>query len=288
MKKVKKTLIVLISIILVISLIYIGIEIKNYFTRYLAHIEPQYEKISIEEILEKDTLSDADYKTLFYQTGLGHVAIDDLMEDKSQGIKRILEFQDNFFKKVNISYEKITPITYKESIVDENGNYAYGTKLAPLENGYIIVARATYSLGWRHGHAAIVVDKDNELSLEAAVLGYDSDLFNVNNWRCSPNFMILKLKDASVEQLNEIAQFAEKTLYGVPYKLTSGFFGSKYTKDILPTGTHCSHLAWYPFMEFGYDLDSNGGWIVTPKDIANSPFLEIVQIYGFDPDELWK
>lgn len=34
----------------------------------------------------------------------------------------------------------------------------------------------------------------------------------------------------------------------------------------------------------GIDLDSNGGWLVTPKDIAYSEELELVQAYGFDPE----
>ena len=41
-------------------------------------------------------------------------------------------------------------------------------------------------------------------------------------------------------------------------------------------------------MNAGYDLDPTGGPLVTPDDIANSPYLEVVQIYGFDPDKLWK
>jgi hypothetical protein len=27
--------------------------------------------------------------------------------------------------------------------------------------------------------------------------------------------------------------------------------------------------------------------IVTPRDIANSPYLEIVQVYGVDPRSIW-
>ena len=44
---------------------------------------------------------------------------------------------------------------------------------------------------------------------------------------------------------------------------------------------------WQAYFNFGYDLDSNGGAIVVPKDIATSPLLEVVQVYGFDPDRLW-
>jgi hypothetical protein len=40
-------------------------------------------------------------------------------------------------------------------------------------------------------------------------------------------------------------------------------------------------------MQFGYDADYDGSWLVTPKDIANSDLFEIVQIYGVDPADIW-
>ena len=51
--------------------------------------------------------------------------------------------------------------------------------------------------------------------------------------------------------------------------------------------TQCSHLVWYPYAQFGYDIDSDGSWLVTPKDITNSEYLEVVQVYGVDPEEIW-
>lgn len=53
-------------------------------------------------------------------------------------------------------------------------------------------------------------------------------------------------------------------------------------------GTQCAHLIWRAYAQFGYDLDANGGWIVTPRQLANSPLLEVVQVYGMDPDQPWR
>ena len=47
-------------------------------------------------------------------------------------------------------------------------------------------------------------------------------------------------------------------------------------------GAHCSYLIWYAWNRFGYDLDSDGGRLVTCDDILNSPLVEIVQVYGLD------
>ena len=73
----------------------------------------------------------------------------------------------------------------------------------------------------------------------------------------------------------------------IPYKLT-GFCGkvgeAQEQGDSSPVeGTQCAHLVWLAYRHFGYDLDSDGGYIVTPYDIYSSEFLELVQIYGISP-----
>lgn len=287
----KKTIVslrILLIILCILLTIFLVIEIKSKLTAPLAHVKPSYDKISIVELINKTSLTEDDYKTLFYQTGLGKDAINDLLNDKVYGKSKILKFQENLFKDISVFYEKITPVTYQESVVNKKGQLVFGTDLAPYDNGYILVTRATYSLGWRHGHAAIITDAINGNTLEAAVLGQDSQIMGISKWKFYPNFMILKLRDVPQEKLDEIAKYAVKKLHKVPYKLTTGIFNDKYKDGIDPIGTHCSHLVWYPFMEFGYDLDSDGGIIVTPMDLATSPYLEIVQVYGFDPKELWK
>lgn len=279
---------VLIVFLFIIAAIFTFIAIRNKLTQPLAHVKPSYDKVSIESILDKSKFTENDYKTLFYQTGLGKDAVDTILEDKTNGKDRILKMQENLFKDVIINQEMITPITYQESLINNEGKLVFGTELAPFENGYILVTRGTYSLGWRHGHAAIVIDSEHSYTLEAAVLGQDSQIMGISKWKYYPNFMILKLKNSNQEELDKISKYAVDTISKVPYRLTTGIFSSKYKEGIEPIGTHCSHLVWYPFMAHGYDLDFDGGMIVTPMDIANSPLLEIVQVYGFDPKELWK
>jgi DNA helicase-2/ATP-dependent DNA helicase PcrA len=131
-------------------------------------------------------------------------------------------------------------------------------------------------------------DADNKETLEAVLLGQDSMLQDINKWRNFPSFMMLKLKDASQEDLDEIARFAKNNLLNVPYGLSVGFFSKKNPEPDSIKTTQCAHIVWYPFMQFGYDIDSDGTWLVTPKDIANSDLFEIVQIYGVNPDEIWK
>lgn len=250
-------------------------------------ITPDYEKIDLNTILSKGELSDGDYKELFYQTGLGKVAIDELLKNKETGIADILQFQYNFFAKRNVLCEKIGIITSQESFIDNQGTYKYGFDLAPYKNGYVLITKATHSLGWRHGHAAIVTDDEKGITLEAIILGQNSQYQNINKWRMYPSFIMLKLKDTSNEKLNEIADFSKNYMNDMPYLLTIGLFSRKNPDSNNIKGTQCSHLVWYPFKQFGYDVDSDGLWLVTPKDIANSDLFEIVQIYGVNPKEIW-
>jgi uncharacterized protein YycO len=278
----KKVLIAFITIIIIVA----AIAVIEKLIEPMGYFRPDYDKRDITGILEKEVLSDDDYKELFYQTGLGKTAVDEILKDKS-GKEKILEFQKNFFTEYNISSEKFAVIVNHESLVDEEEKIIYGFDLAPYENGYILITKATHSLGWRHGHAGIVTDAENEETLEAVLLGKDSMLQNINKWRSFPSFIMLKLKDASQEELDKIAEFAKINLLDVPYGLSVGLTSKKNPEPSNITTTQCAHIVWYPFMQFGYDIDSDGTWLVTPKDIANSDLFEVVQIYGVDPDEIW-
>ena len=68
-------------------------------------------------------------------------------------------------------------------------------------------------------------------------------------------------------------------------RLYATFSGKKFQQPL--KGTQCAHLVWYAYKNFGIDLDCNGGCVVKPQDMANSPYMQVVQIYGFDPEKLW-
>jgi uncharacterized protein YycO len=286
-KKLDKKRIVLFIIILIFIPLLTVYATDKFIIEPQSFIQPDYEKTDITSVLSRDKLSEDDYKLLFYQTGLGRPAVDELLKNKETAKEKILKFQDNFFKNPNLLCEKIGIVSSQESFVDGEGNYKFGFDLAPYQNGYVLLTKATHSVGWRHGHAAIVTDAENEETLEAVLFGTNTELQDINHWRVYPSFMMLKLKDASQETLNEIAQYAKKNMYDIPYGLFVGLSSKKAPAEEKIGGTQCSHLVWYPFYEFGYDIDSDGSWLVTPKDIANSDLFEVVQIYGVDPDEIW-
>ena len=165
-----------------------------------------------------------------------------------------------------------------------------------VETGDILISFNSHVFGWRNGHAAIVVDGEQRQTLEARVLGMDSKVMSMEHWEKYPSFVVLRLKGATVEERKAIAEYAEENLVGIPYHLTAGLerlvkvpegfekgedaFADEVTEtgsvsevvesgvqDVktVVSGTHCSHLVWYAYQQFVYNLDSDGGGIVTPR-----------------------
>lgn len=255
------------------------------FVEKQAHIVPVYPRLDLTEIIKKDVLARSDYQVITEQTGLGKTAIDKLMqqEDKAEGI---IYFQEKLFQDVEFVCEPNSIISNEERLVDR-GKTICGTKFADLQNGYVLITKSSHTFSWRNGHAAIVVDAYRGETLESVVLGSNSCIQDVNKWLNYPNFIVLRLKNADSLLLEEIADFAKTYLNDIPYTLTAGVFRKKYEPATEISGTQCAHLIWRAFREYGFDLDSTGGRIVTPKDIANSPLLEVVQVYGMNPKLPW-
>jgi len=237
--------------------------------------------VDIMPIITKGELNENDYKTLFYQTGLGRAAIDPLLSDKKNGCINILRFQSRFLSKIEVKSEFIFPTTKSEYL--KSGE----NLLVSVKDGYILVTKACHTLGWRHGHAAIVTDAASEQTLESILIGSNSEYQTLEKWRHHPTVIILKPKGLTDEQLKAAAEYAKQSLNNIPYDLFAGFAKPKDKKNAAVKGTQCSHLVWKAYERFGINIDSTGGLFVTPRDIALSPELEVVQIIGVNPDDIW-
>lgn len=276
-----------VSVLLLILAAFLTLAVATALTDNEAHISPDYPKIDISAVIAREKLSDADYEKLYYQTGLGRSAIDELREQFPDSAERILLFQENFFRKIRFICERNSIISREESVVDEEGHLIDGTQLAPLHNGDIIITKASHTYGWRQGHSAIVIDALNEKTLEAVVVGTDSTVQDIGKWTNYPDFIVLRLKNAPRDLTESVVQTAIDCLAGIPYRISAGIFSSKFADQKEISGTQCSHLIWQAYRYYDIDLDSDGGLIVTPKDIVNSPELEVIQVYGVDPGNIW-
>lgn len=168
------------------------------------------------------------------------------------------------------------------------GYFTMGDRLTDTTNnitkaqpGDILVTLSTHSFGWRHGHVGLVIDEDT--TLECVVLGEKSRLCKMKHWGKYTNFALLRIKGITKEEQEAVVAFALEYLQGVEYSLVAGLFGAEEPLEEEPQfGMHCSYLVWYAWKYMGYDIDSDGGRLVTAHDILHSDLLEVVEMYGFD------
>lgn len=241
---------------------------------------PGYPQEDLSPLLEKESLSDADYALLLAQTGLGRPAVDTLLHTDPQAIPAR---QRAFFAPRRIVCEMLIPPFMREDHMadPETGEPLYGPLPTALRDGDLLLTLDTHALGWRHGHAGIVVDADNGVVLEAVGMGTRSILRPLEHWREYRSYYVFRYT-GSHELAQNAAEYAQAHLVDRPYALFSGLWGEKLA---LPdqVSAQCAYLVWYAYMAQGVDLDSDGGRLVSVNDLAHAPQLELVELYGTDP-----
>ena len=237
------------------------------------HWTPDYGQVELLPLLEKPSRTAEDYKILYAQTGLTPLGIEDLLA--AGDIQRILTIQENYFRDYTVQTSSFAPFTCTQTI-DDRAAYTQ------LKNGDIIVSSSTFFSWFRCGHAAMMVDEATRTLVNAVEIGTDSALDPIEEFGQRANFMVLRPKLPQMVR-EQAAAYAREHLVGLPYSLTAGLLPG----EEVVTATQCAHLVWYAYQQFGVDLDATGGPLVTPRDLATSPLVELVQTFGFDPQELW-
>lgn len=266
----KRTFSVLISVVLIaIILLAANYVAQRYLVHNNSHFVPNYQKVTLTE--------ETDYETIFLQTGLSKSAVDKLI--KNDRFDEVLKAQEFFFEKHETECNALFDWFTREDRLTDDFITFYD-----LQPGDILVTLSTHSLGWRHGHAAVVIDEFN--TVESIMLGVNSSKENSDYWSSYTNFAVLRVKGKTAEERKAVADFAMEKLVGKPYSLLSGF-GIKKAPDCESKNfsLHCSYLAWYAWNNFGVDLDSDGGRLATTYDILHSDKVEIVQLYGLNPND---
>ena len=270
---------------------------------------PLTPEVSIDNLLRRNKLTDKELHIISEQTGVNRAVIETLFNQEQK--QQILELQKAYYEPISITSVRTTPLTVCEYVIDENGEYTKGTSIVNLQDGDIVITKNSRFLGWRNGHAGLVVDAEQGLVLEAVMLGTDTKLCSVRGWEKYPSFLVLRLKEEfqNTYEIEKVVSFAEQNLLDIPYQLHAGIWGrmtglfekecsdeekeqksqSRKMQDgelaqiaeATLSGTHCAHVIWNAYQQIGIDLDSDGGLFVTPYDIQNSPYLEIIQSYGY-------
>ncbi len=235
---------------------------------------PDYPKKDISYI-ESGNISSKNYEELFLQTGLSPTAINSFLK-KDNGADIIYKLQKGIFTKPDIDKNYIAfPVTAEERISNPP------TKMAELKRGDILVTFNTNTLDWRHGHLGLVTNADYGIILEHMAVGETSCLSSAAAWGKYPAFAILRYPDE--EAADMAADYAEEKLADIGYSIFAGLIKKDKSDMQTVDSSHCSHIVWQAYKAVGIDLDSNGGRIVTPRDVAMSDKLEALQIYGLNP-----
>ncbi len=238
---------------------------------------PTEEKIGIESLLRKQTLSEEDYALLYRQTGLTKIGIDRARTRGEGGIVGILSVQACRFTEYEVEHDVFAPLMCTDYLAD--GKRAV---VGFLEDGDILITSSTHFSAFRMGHAGIVTDAERGEVLQATAYGQTSRIGTVGDFTNRMNFMILRPK-ADAATRKAVANYARENLHGIPYHAFAGIFTDKNTID----STQCAHLVWYAYAAAaGIDLCDHA--LVLPYDLATSDKAEVVQVFGFDQKTLWS
>ena len=233
-----------------------------------------YEKINISETLNKENLTEDDYMLIYKHTGVSpSIARETINAGNSDTLG---ELNNLYFNK---------PVTGKKyiifPIVLEDRNQSQVTPFVSLKKGDILITFGSRTLDWRHGHCALVVDSAGTILLEHTSVGNTSSLTDTSYWMKYPSFVVLRYEDEDIAV--KAADYAMENLVDIDYSIFAGIFKKDKTNEKDPS-SHCSHIVWQAYKACGADIDNNGGFIVTPKDIALSDKLQVVQLYGINPE----
>lgn len=248
-------------ILLIISLI---LFIRHIICEKNSYYMPKYEFVKI--------TADSTDEEIFKYSGLSGKAAEEMDKESLEFLNKL------YFKKPKIKKNYILfPFTAEEKVQRRS------TPIVPLKNGDILITFNTATLDWRHGHAAIVTDEKRGIMLEHMSIGNNSALSYASKWRKYPHFAVLRHPDEKLA--SSAAEYANKHLTDIPYSIFAGIVKKDKSDEEKIKSSHCSHIVWQAYKAVGEDIDQNGGIIVTPKDIAMSDKLRVVQIFGLNPEK---
>ena len=239
----------------------------NVFYQYHLATVP---RVDLLPILTKEEKEENDYKVIYEQTGLtkeGYLRIED-------DIDLILDIQNDYYSSYNIIKKNTAPFLMSD-FLDRKVSHCL------VKKGDIIITSAVQFSGIRLGHTALVINEEE--IIEAVGYGSLSHINKVDSFMERPSFLIVSPNfDEDVKE--EVVNYALDNLLGIPYNIFAGVF----TKKSEIKSTQCAHLVWYAYYKNGIDLDDNKGLIITPKQLANSSRITVIQNFGFNSASLWN
>ena len=276
MHPLKRAVIIVFAVVFALAALFAFFMICDAVAHNTARTVPNYPRQDLSDVLAKEEWSDEDYDLIYRQTGLTRAYFEGL--DARPDEEFILRCQNDLFFEGEYEHDADTFGTAHDYFPDEY------FAMVELEPGDVLISASVHTMGWKNGHAALVVGGSSVL--QAFGVGTVSDIVSPSWFRRAANFMVLRPK-LEKSETNRVVSWALENMNGVEYSLFTGIFSPKDQTDD-PRDTQCAHLVWQAYYACGYDIDSTGGPVVSPKNIANSDLFEVIQVNGFDLDTLWR
>ena len=144
-----------------------------------------------------------------------------------------------------------------------------------LQPGDILILSKKPTLRSMWGHAAIINENRKIVEFPSYSIGYSES--PIYSWRViNRQVSVMRLKNIDDDFRSALFKEIDKTLTK-PYGIT---FNKTFDKRL-----YCSQFVYLVFKKAGIDvgrnvdLDSNGGGMVMPFDILESPLLENIDLY---------
>ncbi len=276
MHPLKRAGIIVFAVVFALAAVFAFFMICDAVAHNTARTVPNYPRQDLSAVLAKEEWSDEDYDLIYRQTGLTRAYFEGL--DARPDEEFILRCQNDLFFEGEYEHDADTFGTAHDYFPDEY------FAMVELEPGDVLISASVHTMGWKNGHAALVVGGSSVL--QAFGVGTVSDIVSPTWFRRAANFMVLRPK-LEKSEADRVVSWALENMNGVEYSLFTGIFSPKDQTDD-PRDTQCAHLVWQAYYACGYDIDSTGGPVVSPKNIANSDLFEVIQVNGFDLDTLWR
>lgn len=238
---------------------------------------PDEERIDLSPILSKETLTEEDYALLYRQTGLTKIGIDRAREHGAGGTSRVRIIQRDYLYDWEVRHDHFAPLMCTDFL--SGGRHAYHIY---LEDGDILLTASTHFSAFRMGHAGIVTNGARSEVLQAVAYGDNSYIGSPEDFTDHASFMILRPKAGSAVA-KAAADYARENLMDIPYNAFAGVLTDRNSNS----STQCALLVWKAYQAAGVNLAEGKETVILPYTLANSDELEVVQVFGFDPDTLW-
>ena len=217
---------------------------------------PKYQDIS--EIIKKSSFSFADYQLLQEQCGLNKEAIDSLPKEE------LLTYQHQYIYPFDTKTVINGLIVNEVNVEDDKIAYI---KTIPLETGDLVLCFSSSTMMYHHGHSAVFYEGklltiENPTKLSGF---YDEHYLNKYSTVC-----VLRLKEEYRYLLNNINC---DDLIDKPYKFIISKNNATYK------GGYCSYNSYYFYKKMGLSCDGDGGFFVTPRDLYESEYFDVLQKY---------